>query len=93
MPEYIVSRSSGKTPPCNGAVLHKSTFMDYFMGLKGVYDEGYYTIKAKNLDDLFSKLEEEFDESIIIRKSPRIFVDDDDNVPRIEVEIYDDWRE
>ena len=63
------------------------------MGLKGVYDEEYYTIKAKNLDDLFSKLEEEFDESIIIRKSPRIFVDDDDNVPRIEVEIYDDWRE
>ena len=80
MPKYIIRRASWKTPPCEDAVEHRSTFRDPRNGT-------YYTVEAKDLEELVERFKPK---ALIVSKPHFDWVGD---APKIEVMIYDDWIE
>ena len=85
MRAYIISRSSGKTPPCEDAVKHHSVFR-YMWHDKTVFKEStFYVVKAKSLESLIKR----FYPDPIIVSVPHV---DWLSGPKIEVEIYDEYR-
>jgi hypothetical protein len=86
MREYIISRSSGKTPPCEGAVKHHSVFRYMCNDEEAFQESTFYLVKAKSLESLIKR----FYPDPIIVSVPNV---DWLSGPKIEVEIYDDYRE
>ena len=81
MPKYIIRRASWKTPPCEDAVEHHSTFRD------DTWNGTYYTVEAKDLEELVERFKPK---ALIVSKPHFDWVGD---APKIEVMIYDDWIE
>ena len=85
---YMISRTSSRNydgRPCADAVAHES---DYSWLLDDDFDKHgrYWTIDAKDIDELYERFGQ-----LVVQSPSRHWKDPD--ATKIEVEIYDDWRE
>ena len=88
MPKYIIRRASWKTPPCEDAVEHHSTFRTACRSRDhGMCNGTYYTVEAKDLEELVERFKPK---ALIVSKPTFDWAGD---APKIEVMIYDDWIE
>ena len=84
---YIISRTSSgfdNSRPCADAVFHESDYTWFDDGFN--YHGGYWTIDDVSIEELYERFGQ-----LVVQSPSRHWKDPD--APKIEVEIYDDWRE
>ena len=85
---YIISRTSmshDDSSPCEDAISHESACS---WGPDGDFEDHgtFWTIEAKDIEELYEKFGQ-----LVVQSPARRWQDPD--APKIEVEIYDGWRE